>query len=205
VSREKARAENPFPYLERVKKLLKQFVGRDAHPVVQFLKYGIAGVIATVVDIFIFYFLSLVVFPGIAPDDTLITVSDALYQWVSGMFPAMGDAAWFHEFLHFDVEPITEAVRKKNYLINKLIVFFISNFVAYLLNMLWVFHPGKHTRRKEIAMFYVVAVTSFVIGTALSYGLIHFFHVDTTQARVADVVVAVMINFFCRKFFVFAG
>lgn len=188
-----------------MKRLLKQFTGREAHPVIQFLKYGIAGVIATAVDIFIFYFLSLVVFPCIAPDDTLITVSDALYQWVAGLFPAMGDAAWFHELLHFDVEPLTESLRKKNYIINKGIVFLFSNFVAYLLNMLWVFQPGKHKRRKEIGMFYVISIISFVIGTALSFGLIHFFQVDTTQARVADIVVAVMINFFCRKYFVFAG
>ena len=172
---------------------------------VQFMKYGIAGVIATAFDIIVFYFLSLVVFPAIAPDDTLITASHALYQWIGGLFPALADAAWFHEFFHFNVEPLTESMRKRNFIINKCIVFFLSNFVAYLLNMLWVFQPGKHTRRKEIGMFYVVAITSFIIGTALAYGLIHFFHVDTTQARAADVVAAVMINFFCRKYFVFAG
>ena len=39
-----------------------------SHPVVQFIKYGIAGGIATAVDIGLFYFLSLKVFPALEPD-----------------------------------------------------------------------------------------------------------------------------------------
>lgn len=188
-----------------MKALFKQFVGRDAHPFVQFLKYGIAGVVATVVDVGIFYFLSLVIFPAIAPDDTLIVAANALYEWGGRLCGELRGSSWFYDLLHFEVEPLSKSFRERNFLINKCIVFAVSNMVAYLLNMLWVFQPGKHTRRKEVALFYAVAISSFVVGTGLGWALIHFLHMDTTQARIADIVAAVMINFFCRKHLVFKG
>jgi putative flippase GtrA len=55
-----------------MKRILKQFFQREAHPVVQFIKYGLAGGLATVVDVLVFYFLSWKVFPALTADDAVV-------------------------------------------------------------------------------------------------------------------------------------
>lgn len=188
-----------------MKRLLSPFFRRDAHPTVQFLKYAIAGGFATVVDIAVFYLLALVVFPALQPDDRLLMLLDWLYQRLVDIGFAGGEEGWLYGLLHFDVQPIPEALRRRNYLIDRCLVFFVSNFVAYVLNRWWVFSPGRHRGRVEILLFYAVAVGSFAVGTALAYLLIAAFGVSTTDAVVANIVAAVLINFVCRKYWVFRG
>ncbi len=188
-----------------MKKLLRQFTQREAHPAIQFLKYGIAGGIATMVDIGVFYLLAIVVFPAVQPDDRLLVLLASAHDLIVGWWPAMSEQGWFFGLFHFDVQPIDEVLRRRNFLIDRCIVFFISNFTAYVLNMLWVFKPGKHSRHKEITLFYVVAIISFVIGTSLAWGLIRAFGISTTDAYAVNLVVAVLINYVCRKYWVFHG
>ncbi|MDD3604749.1 MAG: hypothetical protein PHD86_06150, partial [Kiritimatiellae bacterium] len=52
--------------------LFRQFTQREAHPLVQFVKYGIAGGIATLVDMAIFYFLSWQVLQALNSDDIVV-------------------------------------------------------------------------------------------------------------------------------------
>ena len=188
-----------------MKHILKQFTQREAHPVIQFLKYWIAGGIATSIDIGVFYLLAFAFFPAIQPDDDLVVGLSKLYEWTIASLPHVAEYAWFDELMHFNVAPISEELRVRNFIISRFIVFFISNFVAYVMNMLWVFTPGRHTRRKEITLFYVVAVTSFLIGTAIAWVLIEMFGISTTQAYAANLVTAVLINFVARKYWVFGG
>ena len=183
--------------------IVKQFLQREAHPVIQFVKYGMAGTVAASVDICTFYLLSFTVFPAITSDDSLLIGLGHLHRLIVSVFSGLADARWVYDLLHFDVVPITESVRERNYVINRSIVFFISNFAAYVLNMLWVFTPGRHRRHKEILLFFVVAISSFAIGTSLGWGLIYFVGLDTTQAFTGNILVAVMINFVARKYLVF--
>lgn len=188
-----------------MKQLLKQFTGREAHPVVQFIKYGIAGVIATSVDVGLFYFLSLTAFPALQPDDDLLVGLVKIYDLVSNYVFHLPPDGWFHHLFHLQVETISETLRERNYIVNRCIVFLASNFTAYVLNMLWVFKPGRHSRRKEITLFYLVSIGSFIIGTVLGWGLISLFAVSTSQAYLANLVCAVLINYVCRKYIVFHG
>jgi putative flippase GtrA len=188
-----------------MKRLAAQFLRREAHPTVQFLKYGIAGCIATAVDIALFYVLALTVFPALQPDDRLLVVLDWLYQRSAEAAPAIAESGWWYDVLHFDVVPIAEEIRRRHYILNSCLVFLVSNLVAYVLNRFWVFTPGRHEGRVEIALFYLVSVISFVAGVGLAWGLIAFGGTGTTDAKIANMVAAVVINFLCRKYWVFRG
>ena len=162
------------------KSLVKQFLGKEAGPLVQFIKYGISGGIATVTHIIIFFLLAAFVFKALGEDDIAVK--------------------------YLKLPPVLDdAVRGRNTAINNVIGFMFSNFVAYILNIFWVFEAGKHKKSAEIAMFYAVSGASLGIGTALAWALIEFTGMATTYAFGVNVVVSVMINFVARKFFIFKG
>ena len=188
-----------------MRRLVQLVARRDVHPTIQFLKYGIAGGFATVVDILLFYTLSILVIRGLAPDDQLIVGFRALHEWLTSTWPALADQDWLAAILVIDTPPIAEAVRKRNFVINRTITAVFSNLTAYLLNRWFVFTPGRHSRGRELALFYTVAVVSFIVGLAISYGLIATIGVSTTVANLSNLVVAVLINYACRKFIVFNG
>jgi putative flippase GtrA len=164
-----------------MKHILKQFFQREAHPVVQFIKYGIAGGLATAVDISVFYFLSWKVFPALTADDAVVRM------------------------LGIPITLIDELTRSHHYLLNKTITFFFSNLTAYIVNILWVFHPGRHKKWVEFVLFYAVSIVSFVLGTFLGWFVITFFGMTTTAAYVANLFASLMINYACRKYWVFKG
>ena len=164
-----------------MKRILKQFFQREAHPVVQFIKYGIAGGLATAVDVAVFYFLSWKVFPALTADDAVVKLLD------------------------IPITVVDEVTRSRRYLLNKAITFLFSNFTAYIVNILWVFEPGKYKKWVEVALFYVVSIFSFALGTFLGWFVIKFFGMTTTAAYVANMFASVMINYACRKYWVFKG
>jgi putative flippase GtrA len=161
--------------------VLQQFLRREAHPAVQFIKYGLAGGIATVVDLGITYLLSWRMIPALTSDDLVVRL------------------------LHLNIIPVEEAVRARNYVFCRGISFFFANFAAYVINVLWVFEPGRHSRLKEISLFYIVSAISFVVGAGLGAGLIHYFSWTFTNALLVNAVASVMINYVCRKFIIFKG
>jgi putative flippase GtrA len=161
--------------------IIKQFFQRDAHPFIQFIKYGIAGCIATGADMVIFFALSWTIFPALTQNDILVRI------------------------LGLDVTVIDEAVRSRNYIINRSITFLFSNMVAYIVNVLWVFKPGRHKLWVEIGLFYAVSSISYVIGTTLGWALIRVFGWTTTFAYLGNLIAALLINYACRKFLIFKG
>jgi putative flippase GtrA len=164
-----------------MRNLLRQFLQRDAHPAIQFVKYGLAGGLATAVDILIFFLLAWLAFPALLEGEKLV-------QW-SGI----------------QVTPVAEALRLRNFVINSAIAFLFSNLTAYIANVLWVFEPGRHHRAVEIGLFYAVSLTSIVVGTALGGALIKWFGLSTTASYLAKMFASVMINYVCRKFIIFKG
>lgn len=164
-----------------MKAILRQFLQREAHPVIQFLKYAISGGAATAVDVALFYLLATTVLPALKPDDIVARL------------------------LKLSLPAITEAVRARNYVINKAITFVFGNLTAYILNILWVFKPGRHPLWKEVALFYIVSVTSWAIGSGLGWLLIWLFGWQTTLVYVVNMVTSLSINFVCRKYLIFHG
>ena len=161
--------------------ILRQFTGRQHGPLVQFIKYSVAGTIATGVHIVVFYCLAAWAFPALGQNDV-----------VAGLF-------------HLHVTPVSDTIRARNSVIDNAITFMFSNMVAYVINILWVFESGRHNRVLEIAIFYAVSGISTVIGTLLMGFLIKQFGVMTTVAFGANALVSLMINYILRKKIIFKG
>ena len=64
---------------------------------------------------------------------------------------------------------------------------------------------GKHSRRKEVLLFFAVSGFSVLIGTGLQTFLIGKVGLDTSYAFFLNAGVCLMINYAARKFFIFHG
>lgn len=164
-----------------MKRLIRQFMQREAHPVIQFIKYGMAGGIATAVDIAVFFSMCLWVLPAIGQGDLITKV--------------------------FPIQPpeITEAVRANRFVINTIVAFLFSNLTAYIINIAWVFHPGKHKWYIEMGLFYMVSGISIFVGTGIGWLAITFIGLGTTYTFITKAVASLLINYVCRKFIIFNG
>jgi len=168
-----------------MKDIIKQFKGREAGHLVQFIKYAIAGGVATAVAITTFYIMTLFVLPAIGQNDAVLQI--------------------LNRFVHIDVPQVSDALRARNAAINNAVSFVISNMVCYLINILWVFKPGRHHWLVEVGLFYLVSGISFAIGTGLQTWLIASFGMQTTLAFGANIFTALLINYAMRKFVIFKG
>ncbi len=167
-----------------MKKHIQAFLSEKDNHLVQFIKYGLCGATASVVDIAVFFLFAWLVFPA-------LTASDPFTKLL-GLF-------------HFDVRTVSESLRLRNYWIDKSICFIFSNFTAYILNVRFVFKAGKHKRHHELMLFYAVSLVSFFIGTYVGAWLIQGFGLDTTYSYIAAMISALLINYAGRKFFIFHG
>jgi putative flippase GtrA len=162
--------------------LLKQFLSKDAGHVVQFIKYGIAGGLATLTQIVVFFALGWRLLPCLTDDDIMVKLLGIAPSAIGA-----GDS------------------RALNAAIANALAFILANGVAYLLNVLFVFKAGKHHWLVEILLFYAVSGIAMVIGTALQTLLIARYGIMTTFAFSAYMVSALLINYAMRKFFIFHG
>lgn len=161
--------------------LVAKILSRDANPVIQFLKYAVAGGIATAVHILTFFLAGFFVFPCVASDDILIRL--------------FGLAA----------PVVEETLRARNAVFCNIIAFLVSNTVCYIINRLFVFKPGRHSMVVEFLLFFAVSAISVGLGTFLMGVLIDQFGIQTTYAFGANMVCSLAINYVLRKFFVFKG
>lgn len=161
--------------------ILQQFCQRKASPLIQFIKYALSGGVAVLVNMIVFYLLAWLVLPALGPEDPVV------------------------KFTGLAVLPLDDAARALRAAIDNCIAFLFSNLAAYLLNIYWVFEPGRHRKIVEISMFYVVSGISFGIGLALQSALIYYLSFSTTIAFGAELVTAALINFVMRKFVIFKG
>lgn len=149
--------------------------------VIQFIKYALAGGLATIVHIGLFHLIAWQLFPALQNNDHAV------------------------RFLRVKITPVPESLRARNSMIANSIAFVLANMVAYISNVLWVFEAGRHHIIIEILLFYAVSGISVGIGTVLMGLLIKRFGVLTTYAFCTNIVTAVMINYAVRKYFIFTG
>jgi putative flippase GtrA len=154
-----------------------------AKHVIQFVKYGISGGVATLVHLTVFYLMAIWVFPALSAGDPVSRL--------------LGQTAPLAE--------IDSVVRAKRAAWDNGAAFLVSNFTAYILNVLWVFKRGRHHWVVEILMFYVVSGVSMLIGTAMQTWLIVHMSLSTTLAFGTNMITALMINYGMRKFIIFKG
>ena len=97
-------------------------------------------------------------------------------------------------------------VRWINYTLSCSLAFFFSNFVAYVVNIKWVFKPGRHSRRKEVFLFLMASFVAFLIGTPLGAWIVaNYDAINEYLALGVTIVASVMVNYTARKFFIFKG
>ena len=149
--------------------------------VIQFIKYGISGCVAVAAHILVFH----------------------LVAWK--MFFALQANDWFVRFFNLTIRELDDGARSQNSMLSNVMAFMISNLVAYVINVYWVFVPGRHHWIVEIALFYLVSGAALVIGTAIMGFLIKRFGMLTTYAFGSNIFAALMINYAMRKFFIFKG
>ena len=105
-------------------------------------------------------------------------------------------------------EHIPKEIKETRTMWNNAAAFFLSNFVAYGLNVMFVFKPGRHGKRKEIILFFIISGISFFAGL-FAIPLV-FSAIDSNKgiehfANLGFIVTSALVNFICRKFIVFAG
>lgn len=162
--------------------LIKKHLSHDAHPLVQFIKYGIAGGIATAANLVILY---------------------ALAAWA---WPCLTEGDAVRSFLHLPVaEALAPAARATRAFLCNVPAFLVSNGVAYVMNILFVFKPGRHHWAVEVALFYVVSGVSFGVGVSIQSLLIRYLGLTTSAAFGANIISALLINYAMRKFVIFKG
>jgi putative flippase GtrA len=147
----------------------------------QFIKYALSGCVATATHILVFH----------------------LVAWK--LFFALQSNDWFVKFFELPIEPLDDATRSRNSMKGNAVAFVISNLVAYLINIYWVFIPGRYHWFVEVGLFYLVSGVAIVIGTAVMGFLIRRFGMLTTYAFGANIFAAFMINYAMRKYFIFNG
>ncbi len=161
--------------------IIDQFLANEAGNIFQFVKYGISGCIATLTHIIVFHLVAWKMFFALQADD------------------------WFVRLLNLPIQELDDTTRSRNSMKGNGVAFLISNLVAYLINIYWVFVPGRYHWIIEISLFYLVSGVAIVIGTALMGFLIRRFGMLTTYAFGSNVFAALMINYAMRKFFIFNG
>ncbi|MBT7982260.1 MAG: GtrA family protein [Akkermansiaceae bacterium] len=104
-------------------------------------------------------------------------------------------------------EHISKDLKESRTIINNVFTFLISNTIAFKLNVKFVFNSGRHSKTKEIILFFTVSGVSFFAGL-LSIPLV-FELVDTNKgiehlANGAFIISSALMNFLCRKYIIFA-
>ena len=159
--------------------IFRQFTGRKARPVIQFIKYAIGGGIVTVFSTVVFALLTWKVFPSLQENELVVRL------------------------FNLQVEPMDNTLRAKNFAYCKIIEFILANLLCYFINIAWVFEPGRHSRQKELLLFYAISLISIAAGTALGTGLIIGFNAGAATAYVANIITAVLVNYTGRKYYIF--
>jgi len=165
-----------------MRQVLEQFTRRtDQHVLVQFTKYALCGVVSAAVDVGAFYTLAWKIVPALSESDPVV------------------------KLLHLSGPFADEAVRSRNFAIVRVLAFAASSLTAYVLNVLWVFEPGRHRRHVEVALFYAVSIAGLALSTFLGWAAIDQLKLQTTSTYIINVGVCLVINFLGRKYIIFRG
>ena len=147
----------------------------------QIFKYGVIGVLATVINI-------------------AVAELCAAYVW-----PCLGADDVFVKYLDFASSSVGDAERAVLAVYCNLVGFFIANLVCWLLNRKFVFVPGRHHWFVEYVLFLAGSGFAILCGSVIIWSLVRFYGMQTTYSFGINVLASVMINFLARKFFVFKG
>lgn len=104
---------------------------------------------------------------------------------------------------HLNDPKMDDWARAKSTFAPTAIAFVFANAFVYWLNMKWVFTPGRHSPVKEFLLFTLVNMPGALTGFLGQAALVYFLHWPKWAALAGFVLPNVLINFICRKFFIF--
>ena len=162
---------------DRIKRILSHGCG----PFWQFVKYGAIGVMATLVQVVVFYACAATFLECLKADD------------------------WMVRLAGLPAADVSESARAMNFALATGVGFCFSNLFCWLMNRWFVFRAGKFRWYVEFAMFSAAALLAIAIGTGVSAALIRWAGLMTTLAVLIEIVCSFLVNFFVRKFFIFRG
>ena len=165
--------------------LKRQLTSNEASHFIQFCKYGTVGVVATAINTILIFIAAWKLWPALTPDEP---------GWVLALFSL--ESA--------DIAVIEESLRQVNYIKCSFFAFMISNAICYVMNVLWVFRPGRHSRWVELGLFYLVSGFATGVGVGAATWLVSYGWTTTAIVGV-NILISVTINYFLRKFAVFDG
>ena len=160
---------------------IKKHLSHEAHPVVQFIKYGIVGGMSTAVHIVTFFICGWFLLPCLSQGDIVL------------------------KLFGLTAPVISEATRAWHAGVCNAVAFVFSNVFCYILNRLVVFKPGRHHWVLEFLLFFGGSAVSMAIGTVIQTFLISHYGIQTTLAFGANIVCSLLINYAMRKFVIFKG
>lgn len=145
----------------------------------QIFKYGLIGVLATLINL-------------------VVAELCAAYVW-----PCLGVEDLFVKYCGFASSGVSDSARAVLAVYCNLVGFFVANVVCWLLNRKFVFTPGRHHWFIEYVLFLSGSGFAIAVGSAAIWTLVRFYGMQTTYSFVINVLVSVAVNFVVRKFFVF--
>ena len=169
-----------------MKEGLAKILSHEAGPFWQFVKYGVIGVLSTLVQTAIFYLLAASVLLCLTPDDWAVRFLG---------LPAAsftGDEAWY-------------ASRGTQAAAATAVGFVVANVFCWLMNRRFVFVPGKFRWFVELGMFFGVSTFATAVALVVMKVLIDHAGMMTTLVVFVEVAVSFLVNFVARKFFIFKG
>lgn len=104
-----------------------------------------------------------------------------------------------------DGQLLPEEVRAWHLVLNNALAFPFGTVTAYLLNVAFVFTPGRHHKVIEAVLFFLVGAAGFFPGAFVVNWLAGYWHLPSTVAQLGFIITSVIVNFLCRKFIIFKG
>jgi len=162
-------------------KTVAKILSHDCGAFWQFVKYGVIGVMSTMVQTAVFYLLASTCLRCLAPDD------------------------WAVKVLSLPSVSVDDSVRAVRFAVATAAGFVVANVFCWLMNRWFVFRAGKFSWWKELIFFMAVSGLAMLLATGLSGMLIHRCGLMTSVAVLVEVFVSFAFNYFIRKFVIFKG
>lgn len=158
---------------------LRRFLSPDCGPFGQFVKYGVIGATATLLQVVVFTVLAATCLPCLGADDVAV------------------------RHLALPAVEVSDGVRAFRFAVATAIGFAISNVFCWLMNRTFVFHKGRYSAVKEFGLFIGVSGLAMALATGLGSLVIRLFGLMTSLAVVGEIVISFALNYFFRKYMIF--
>lgn len=152
----------------------------------QLIRYGIVGVMTTVVQTAVFYLCGSTVFKCLTADDWAVRILHLSCADFSGN-EMWYESRWFLAALAISVG------------------FVVADVFCWIMNRFFVFTAGKYRWYVEFGLFFATDFAAAVVAVAVQSVLIDLLLISTTVAMIFEIFVSFAVNYIIRKKVIFRG